>query len=447
MEATQQVIMIPLKNLVVSKFNVRKEVGDISELIESVKSKGVLQPILVRSTAGGRYEIIAGSRRFAAATEARLSSIPAIVRKMSDQEAVLESVSENVQRQNLSLVEIVSAYNLVKDTITEEQFAKGIDKSKGWLDNILMAQNIMTKFVNLSKKPYSIGENPTHAERERGVIPYTIVIEVGYALKSDEVRQKFPSEKEIDKKRVELIEAVRDMPFELAKKFLERFKMYPEKSMSELRDEAEARKSFIPLPKTAVPPSVMRQVTEFAEESGKTIDVVMPEIVKQGVEIEKKRIEMERLVKDSPKNISEIVQNTENLSPNILKKVLQVPIERQEKLLKTIKDLRMNEEEALRHIDTVKEISEQNLNEELEMMDKTMEAYGKFQKDLRERARKPEVREARAVNINLSAHQYIIAMAERLSCPVCGSKIENLEWKCHHINIENSIEKLKRTLR
>src|SRR4028119_1447849 len=73
-------------------------------LVESVKKDGVLQPILVRPV-GGKYELVAGERRYRAAQSAGLTDIPAVVREMSDSEAVRFALTENLQREDLNPVE------------------------------------------------------------------------------------------------------------------------------------------------------------------------------------------------------------------------------------------------------------------------------------------------------------------------------------------------------
>ena len=111
---SQQVTVrnIPIGQLDISKFNVRKRVGDLSELILSVRSVGVLEPVIARPV-GKNFEIIIGSRRFAAAKKAGLKTLPTIVKTLSDDEALVESLTENLQRGDLEEEEIVGAYNML----------------------------------------------------------------------------------------------------------------------------------------------------------------------------------------------------------------------------------------------------------------------------------------------------------------------------------------------
>src|SRR5207244_11476943 len=94
------VLEIATSRGVVGKSSVRRRPGDVIVLPRSIQEKGVLEPVLVRPV-GYRYELIIGSRRFEAAKAAGLKRIPAVVKKMSDEEAISVSLIENVQRRDL----------------------------------------------------------------------------------------------------------------------------------------------------------------------------------------------------------------------------------------------------------------------------------------------------------------------------------------------------------
>ncbi|HYD99814.1 MAG TPA: ParB/RepB/Spo0J family partition protein [Alphaproteobacteria bacterium] len=113
----------------------------IEELAESIRARGVLQPILVRPKPrnSGRYEIIAGERRWRAAQLAGLVDIPAIVRELSDQEAAEIALIENVQRQDLTPLEEAEGFKRLIDDYryTQDELAKTIGKSRSHLANTL----------------------------------------------------------------------------------------------------------------------------------------------------------------------------------------------------------------------------------------------------------------------------------------------------------------------
>lgn len=113
-----------------STFNPRKRF-DVAELVESVKAKGIIEPLLVRPV-GHDYEIVAGERRWRAAKEAGLETVPTVVRELSDQEALELALIENVQREDLTLLEEADGYaRLQRDYgYTVEQLVEKTGKTK-----------------------------------------------------------------------------------------------------------------------------------------------------------------------------------------------------------------------------------------------------------------------------------------------------------------------------
>ena len=115
-EISNQETKISISNLMTSPSQPRLlfDKNSINELAESIKSKGLVQPILVRPspTESGVYEIIAGERRWRAAQIAQLHEVPAVVRKLDDVEALEIAIIENVQRSDLSPIEEAAGYKL-----------------------------------------------------------------------------------------------------------------------------------------------------------------------------------------------------------------------------------------------------------------------------------------------------------------------------------------------
>jgi ParB family transcriptional regulator, chromosome partitioning protein len=108
-------------------------------LAGSVREVGVLQPVLVRPAAGGRYELVAGERRWRAAMRAGLDVIPAIVRETGDLQAVEQALVENLHRQDLGVLEEASAYQqLIEDFgLTHDDVATRVGKSRSAVTNTL----------------------------------------------------------------------------------------------------------------------------------------------------------------------------------------------------------------------------------------------------------------------------------------------------------------------
>ncbi len=112
----------------------------LSSLTESIRELGVLQPIIVRTTdAPNSFELIAGERRWRAARRAGLATIPAIIRSLSDLDALEQAVVENLHRQDLNPLEEAAAYQqLIEDFgLTQEQAAKRVGKSRSAVANLL----------------------------------------------------------------------------------------------------------------------------------------------------------------------------------------------------------------------------------------------------------------------------------------------------------------------
>ena len=111
----------------------------LQDLSNSIRSQGVIQPIVVRHMLGGRYEIVAGERRWRAAQMAGLTEIPAVVRDIPDEAAVAIALIENIQRENLNPVEEAMALQRLLDefSMTHQQVADAVGKSRASVTNLL----------------------------------------------------------------------------------------------------------------------------------------------------------------------------------------------------------------------------------------------------------------------------------------------------------------------
>ncbi|HBO69159.1 MAG TPA: chromosome partitioning protein ParB [Deltaproteobacteria bacterium] len=111
---------------------------ELSNLVESVREKGILQPVLVRPAEGG-YELVAGERRLRAAQAAGVETIPAIVKKLSDRESLEAAVVENVQREDLNAIDLAQAYSrLVQEfSLSQEEIARRVGKDRATVANTL----------------------------------------------------------------------------------------------------------------------------------------------------------------------------------------------------------------------------------------------------------------------------------------------------------------------
>lgn len=134
--------VVPIAQIRGGKLNPRREFKeeDLAELAESIRQKGLVQPIVVRpDRLAGGYEIVAGERRWRAAQRVGLHTIPCIVRDLSDQEVLELGIIENVQRADLNAIEEAAGYRELIDRFnyTQDQLAEVIGKSRSHLANTL----------------------------------------------------------------------------------------------------------------------------------------------------------------------------------------------------------------------------------------------------------------------------------------------------------------------
>jgi ParB family transcriptional regulator, chromosome partitioning protein len=157
---------LPVAQIQAGKYQPRTRMddGSLAELAASIKSQGIMQPVLVRpidvSPSGARYEIIAGERRFRAAQLAGLDEIPVLVREVDDQNAAAMALIENIQREDLNPIEEAQAYRQLADDyhLTQEQIADSVGKDRSSVANYLRLLRLPTEVRNnLSAGTLSMG--------------------------------------------------------------------------------------------------------------------------------------------------------------------------------------------------------------------------------------------------------------------------------------------------
>ena len=149
--------MLPIDLVRAGRLNPRKDFreDDLAELAESIRQKGLVQPIVVRpDPASGGYEIVAGERRWRAAQRAQLHQLPAIIRDLSDQDALEIAIIENVQRADLNAVEEAGGYRELMERFgyTQDQLAEVIGKSRSHLANTLRLLKLPAGVLELLKQ-------------------------------------------------------------------------------------------------------------------------------------------------------------------------------------------------------------------------------------------------------------------------------------------------------
>ena len=132
---------IPVDLIQRGKYQPRRDMDSeaLQELANSIKVQGVLQPIVIRSVGEGKFEIIAGERRWRAAQIAGLEAIPALIRDVPDEAAIAMSLIENIQRENLNPIEEAMALQRLQQEfeLTQQEVADAIGKSRTTVTNLL----------------------------------------------------------------------------------------------------------------------------------------------------------------------------------------------------------------------------------------------------------------------------------------------------------------------
>jgi ParB family transcriptional regulator, chromosome partitioning protein len=137
---------LPMDSLVPGKYQPRTRMDQesLKALAQSIKTQGVIQPILVRAVNGGKFEIIAGERRWRAARIAELREVPVLVREVADEAALAMALIENIQREDLNpLEEAAGIARLVNDFhMTHQSAADAVGRSRSAVSNLLRLQQL-----------------------------------------------------------------------------------------------------------------------------------------------------------------------------------------------------------------------------------------------------------------------------------------------------------------
>ncbi len=155
-EATDKDIKaIPISEIRSNPFQPRRVFDEdkLLELSESIKEHGLFQPIIVKKSIKG-YELVAGERRTKAAKLAGYTEIPAIIKDYTDEEMMEVALLENIQREDLNPIEEAEAYDNIikKSSLTQEQLAKKVSKSRSYITNVLGLVNLPDEVKSLVSK-------------------------------------------------------------------------------------------------------------------------------------------------------------------------------------------------------------------------------------------------------------------------------------------------------
>jgi len=151
-------MLVPIENINPNPDQPRRhfDVDDLNDLAGSIRSKGIIQPLVVRAHPGktGEYEIVAGERRWRASQLAQLHELPVVVREFSDQDVLEIAIIENIQRADLNPIEEAIGYRQLMDKFghTQEQMAEALGKSRPHIANVLrllaLPEDVQSLVVN-----------------------------------------------------------------------------------------------------------------------------------------------------------------------------------------------------------------------------------------------------------------------------------------------------------
>ncbi|GAA3963088.1 ParB/RepB/Spo0J family partition protein [Allohahella marinimesophila] len=137
----EQLVQLPIEHLQRGRYQPRKDMDAeaLEELAQSIRQQGVMQPILVRPVSDGRFEIVAGERRWRASQLAGLKTVPVLVRIVPDEAAIAMSLIENIQREDLNAMEEAVALKRLQDefSLTQLEVAEAVGKSRSTVTNLM----------------------------------------------------------------------------------------------------------------------------------------------------------------------------------------------------------------------------------------------------------------------------------------------------------------------
>jgi ParB family chromosome partitioning protein len=211
-EKGEDIIKIDIEKIIPDQYQPRKVFKDesLKELSLSIKEKGVLQPIIVSRVGDGTFRLIAGERRWRAASLAGLKQIPALIKEVSSQDAIEIALIENIQREELNAIETAGAFQrLIEEFhLTQEELSKRVGKDRATISNYLRILKLPDEIKNfINDGSLSIGHAKailTLTDKQKQLIAAKEIIKKGLSVRETERLCKKLSEpkKEIKKEKL-----------------------------------------------------------------------------------------------------------------------------------------------------------------------------------------------------------------------------------------------------
>ncbi|MBQ9019533.1 MAG: ParB/RepB/Spo0J family partition protein [Bacilli bacterium] len=202
-EEKDEVVQLYLDDIIPNRFQPREVFDEkaLKELAVSIKEHGVIQPIIVRSV-NGKYEIIAGERRYKASALAGLTKIPAIIRDLDDKESSKVALLENLQRKNLNPIEEARTYQkiLELDEMTQEELAKTMGKSQSAVANkirLLSLSDAVQEALlkeEISERHARTLLNIPDAKKQKEMLKKVIDEKMNVRVLEEEIKKMYPKE-------------------------------------------------------------------------------------------------------------------------------------------------------------------------------------------------------------------------------------------------------------
>lgn len=213
-EEKDEVVQLNLDDIIPNRFQPREVFDEraLKELAVSIKEHGVIQPIIVRNVQNGKYEIIAGERRYKASALAGLTKIPSIIRNLDDKESSKVALLENLQRKNLNAIEEAKTYQkiLELDEMTQEELAKTMGKSQSAVANKLRLLNLSEEVQDailkeqISERHARALLNVPDSKKQKELLKKVIDEKISVRKLEEEINNLYPKEK---KEAVEIEQA------------------------------------------------------------------------------------------------------------------------------------------------------------------------------------------------------------------------------------------------
>jgi ParB family chromosome partitioning protein len=193
-------LLVPVEKLVPNPNQPRRDFQPeaLQELAASLRAKGVIQPLIARALPDGRFEIVAGERRWRAAQLAQLHELPVLVREFTDSEVIEVAIIENIQRADLNAIEEALAFRQLMDRFghTQEKLADALSKSRSHIANLLRLLSLPEEVqVHVREGKLSAGHAralitaPNAAELARQVIARNLSVRETEALARDPAKK------------------------------------------------------------------------------------------------------------------------------------------------------------------------------------------------------------------------------------------------------------------